>query len=87
MKPQQKRAIAVLETTLVEVRAAVVDCLTKARACTPETDEFGQRRSREFQDATSLLKMAAELGLAIAKINGEFRHDITVAKAAALPTP
>ena len=80
MKKRPVEAIGLLEETLGEVNAAVADCFAQARDYTPENDEFGHRRTREIQDAATLLKMCAELGLAIAKINGQFHHDITVAR-------
>ncbi len=57
--------------------AALADCFTQAQVPRPN-DTHGHTRQAEFRNARTLLKQCAQIGLAIAKIKGEFRHAITV---------
>jgi hypothetical protein len=74
------RGQQLLEDTLAEVRQAVSDCFAAAREIPPEADEYGHHRAREFENATGLLKMGAELGCALARVRGEFNHNIRVTR-------
>jgi hypothetical protein len=57
--------------------AALADCFTQAQVPRPN-DTYGHARQAEFQNARTLLKQCAHIGMAIAKIKGEFRHAINV---------
>ncbi len=74
------RAVAILENALAEAGGAIADCFAVAKAVAPETDEYGHHRAREIENAAGLLKMTAEVGLALARIRGEFNHNITVTR-------
>ncbi|MDE2182683.1 MAG: hypothetical protein KGJ78_06640 [Alphaproteobacteria bacterium] len=71
-------SVALLEAELTETLKAVADCFAQSRLSTPANDEHGHRRGREIDGAVSLLKVSAELGIAIARINGEYNQNINV---------
>jgi len=78
--PARAGAVPLLEETLAEVRAAVAACFAAAGAIAVESDEYGHHRAREYENAVALLKMSAELGIAIARIKGEFNQNINVVR-------
>ena len=80
-------AIAILEAELAETLKAVCDCFTVTRSVELARDEYGHRRARELENAVSLLKASAELGLTIAKIKGEYNHNINVLHGEIWPPP
>lgn len=74
----QPAALATLETELAVILQAVNDCFDVTHKISFERDEYGHRRQREIGNAVSLLKVSTELGITIAKIKGEFNHNINV---------
>ena len=67
----------VITEHLALVAGALQDCFTRAQGIT-ENDEYGHKRGREFSSAVTLLKASAKLGLALARIKGEFNQNIRV---------
>ena len=67
----------VITEHLALVAGALQDCFTRAEGIV-ENDEYGHRRAREFSSAVTLLKASAKLGLALARIKGEFNQNIRV---------
>ncbi len=74
----QPAALATLEAELAETLKGVADCFAMARELSQINDEYGHRRASEIGNAVTLLKVSAELGITIAKIKGEFNHNINV---------
>lgn len=72
-----------LEETLAEVRQAIAECFSAARSIPLAADEYGHHRAREYQNAVELLKMSAEVGLALARLKGEFNQNINVVRSEA----
>jgi hypothetical protein len=64
---------------LALVAGALEDCFAKAQAITND-NEYGHKRGAEFHSAVILLKASARLGLALARIKGEFNQNIRVHK-------
>jgi hypothetical protein len=57
-------------------------------AAIPETyEDSGRAREREFGNGTTLAKTSAERVLALAKLNGQFSHDINVRHHGRVVTP
>ncbi|HEY5346908.1 MAG TPA: hypothetical protein VIJ72_01855 [Rhizomicrobium sp.] len=74
----KKTSEELLQDHLAIISGALAQCVSEAN---PRTDdEYGHRRSGELAHAVSLLKASARLGLALAKLKGEFRHNIRVAR-------
>ena len=67
----------VITEHLALVAGALQDCFTRAQNITDD-NEYGHKRSREFSSAVTLLKASAKLGLALARIKGEFNQNIRV---------
>ena len=76
-----------LEAELAETLKAITDCFETARQSDPTTDAWSNRRNAEFSSAVDLLKVSAELGLAIAKIKGEYNQNINVLHGEIWPPP
>jgi hypothetical protein len=74
----QPCGLPVLEAELAETLQAIKDSFEDARTLDRRVDEFGHRRSSVVNDAVKLLTVSAEIGLAIAKIKGEFNQNISV---------
>jgi hypothetical protein len=70
-------AEAAITRQLALVAGALEDCFAKAQVI-PGPDEYGYKRASEFQSAVILLKASAKLGLALARIKGEFNQNIRV---------
>ena len=85
--PVQPGAITMLEAELGETLRAIADSFGEARTLDHRIDEFGNRRSSVVNDAVKLLKVSAEIGLAIAKIRGEYNHNINVLHGEIWPPP
>jgi hypothetical protein len=67
---------SVITDQLALVAQALADCFDKARSV--GDDASGYTRQGEFASAATLLKASAKLGLALAKIKGEFNQNIRV---------
>ncbi len=67
----------VIAKQLALVAGALEDCFAKAQTITGK-DEYGYKRAAEFQSAVTLLEASAKLGLALARIKGEFNQNIRV---------
>ena len=67
---------SVITDQLALVAQALEDCFDKARSAAD--DASGYTRRGEFASAAALLKASAKLGLALAKIKGEFNQNIHV---------
>ena len=74
----KKTSEELLQEHLAIVSGALAECVREARP--RQDDEFGERRSGELAHAVSLLKASARLGVALAKLKGEFQHNIKVAR-------
>ena len=74
----KKTSEELLQDHLAIVSGALAECVREARP--RQDDEFGERRSGELAHAVSLLKASARLGVALAKLKGEFQHNIKVAR-------
>lgn len=85
--PASPAAVGILEAELKETLKAITECFARAKSCDQQNDEFGHRRTNVMSDAVSLLKVSAELGLAVAKIKGEYNHNINVLHGEIWPPP
>ena len=74
----QPAALLTLEAELAVILKGVTDCFEVTNKVDFVRDEYGHRRAREIESAVTLLKVSAEVGLAIAKIKGEYNHNINV---------
>ena len=83
----QPAALTTLEAELAEALKGVSDCLETTHKIDFARDEYGHRRAREIENAVTLLKVSADLGLAIAKIKGEYNHNINVLHGEIWPPP
>lgn len=88
MSEQQKPdAIAILEAELGETLKAVSESFDELRNAQLSKDEYGYKRSSAVSDAVRLLQVSAELGVAIAKIKGQYNHNINVLRGEIWPPP
>jgi len=71
---------SILSDQLALCTEALRDCFDGARAARAGNDQYGHRKSGELTAAVAILKASAKLGTALAKINGEFHHNIRVEK-------
>jgi hypothetical protein len=85
--PPQPAGVPVLEAELSETLKAVADCFEVTKKVDTVRDEYGHRRAREIENAVALLKVSAELGVAIAKIKGEHNQNINVLRGEIWPPP
>ena len=83
----QPAALLTLEAELAVILTAVTDCFEVTKKVDFVRDEYGHRRAREIENAVTLLKVSGELGLAIAKIKGEYNHNINVLHGEIWPPP
>jgi hypothetical protein len=83
----QPAALLTLEAELAVILKGVTDCFEVTNKVDFVRDEYGHRRAREIENAVTLLKVSAELGLAIAKIKGEYNHNINVLHGEIWPPP
>jgi hypothetical protein len=79
--------LPILEAELAETLQAIKDSFEDARTLDRRVDEFGNRRSSVVNDAVKLLTVSAEIGLAIAKIKGEYNQNINVLHGEIWPPP
>jgi|WetSurMetagenome_2_1015567.scaffolds.fasta_scaffold285670_2 hypothetical protein len=84
---EKRPAIALLEAELGETLNALSECFTLSRGFDPGGDQYGHRHAREIENAVSLLKASARLGLTIAKLKGEYNHNINVLHGEIWPPP
>lgn len=54
------------------------EAFARAAAVPENHEDCGEARTSEFGNATRLAGTSAELVLALAKLNGQFSHDINV---------
>ena len=73
---KKKTSEELLQDHLGIVGAMLSQCAQEAKP--DPDDEFGARRSGELVNAAMLLKASARLGFALAKLKGEFQHNIRV---------
>jgi hypothetical protein len=64
---------------------ALSECFTLSRGFDPGGDQYGHRHAREIENAVSLLKASAKLGVTIAKLKGEHRQNINVLHGEVVP--
>lgn len=79
---------AQLEAQLALMTAAIARCFEQADA--PDHTEFRTQRRDEIENAVRLLSLSGNIGQALAKLKGEFHHQINVLRelgGTALPTP
>jgi len=87
MPDPQPAALSSLEAELAVTVQAVTDCFEVTKKVDFVRDEYGHRRAREIENAVTLLRVSGELGLAIAKIRGEYNHNINVLHGEIWPPP
>ena len=77
-----ERAASGIENTVDRQLALMTDgmrdALTRAGAIPLGYDDRGIARAAEFHSAVLIAKSSAQLVLALAKLNGQFNHDINV---------
>ena len=73
---KEKTTESLLQDHLEIVSRALAQCVREAEP-NPD-DEYGTHRNIELGNAVMLLKASARLGFALAKLKGEFRHNIRV---------
>ena len=83
----QPAAVCTLEAELAEALKGIADCFAVTKKVSFERDEYGHRRAREIENAVTLLRVSGELGIAIAKIKGEYNHNINVLHGEIWPPP
>jgi translation initiation factor 2 gamma subunit (eIF-2gamma) len=83
----QPAALLTLKAELAVILKGVTDCFEVTNKIDFVRDEYGHRRAREIENAVTLLKVSADLGLAIAKIKGEYNHNINVLHGEIWPPP
>ena len=87
----QPDAVTLLEAELAETLAGISDSFAEVRKFDQSgaraRDEFGSKRSAAVDDAVKLLKVSAELGNAIAKVKGQYNHNINVLHGDIWPPP
>ena len=83
----QPAALLTLEAELAETLKGITDCFAVTHKIDFVRDEYGHRRAREIENAVTLLRVSGELGLAIAKIKGEYNHNINVLHGEIWPPP
>ena len=79
--------LPILEAELAETLQAIKEAFEVTRSVDSRRDEFGHRRSSAVADAVTLLRVSAEVGLAIAKIKGEYNQNINVLHGEIWPPP
>ncbi len=67
-----------LETQLAMITKALASCFAQAEA--PDRTIYGTQRRDEFGFAERLLALSAALGQALARLKGEFHHEISVSR-------
>ena len=85
MPDPQPAALSSLEAELAVTVQAVTDCFEVTKKVDFVRDEYGHRRAREIENAVTLLRVSGELGLA--KIRGEYNHNINVLHGEIWPPP
>jgi len=85
--PASPASIGILEAELSETLKAVSESFEAARGTTRQNDEYGHYRSSMVADAVKLLSVSADIGLAIAKIKGDYNHNINVLRGEIWPPP
>ncbi len=76
-----------LEAQLDLLTEGLRDALARADRLSREHDEHGHVRRSEFDNAINVAKTSAKLVLALARLNGQFNHDINVRHVAGDPPP
>ena len=76
-----------LEAQLDILTEGMRDALKRATTIPFDYDETGRLRGAEFDNAINVAKTSASLVLALAKLNGQFNHDINVRHLPADPPP
>jgi hypothetical protein len=76
-----------LEAQLDILTEGMRDALKRANTIPLDYDENGFLRKAEFENAINVAKTSAGLVLALAKLNGQFNHDINVRHLAAQTPP
>lgn len=76
-----------IDDQLAVMTEAMRECLGHAKELASLDDQYGHRRASEFGNAVSLSKSSAKLLLALAKIRGQFNHNINVTRAGSAKMP
>ena len=76
-----------LELQLEIMTEGMRDALKRANTIPLDYDSNGFLRKAEFDNAINVAKTSASLVLALAKLNGQFNHDINVRRIASDPPP
>ncbi len=69
-----------IDDQLAVMTEAMRECLGHAKELAVLDDGYGHRRAAEFGNAVSLSRSSAKLLLALAKIRGQFNHNINVTR-------
>jgi hypothetical protein len=83
----QPCGLPTLEAELAETLDGIKECFAVTKKVNFDRDEYGHRRAREIENAVTLLRVSAEIGIAIAKIKGEYNHNINVLHGEIWPPP
>ena len=67
-----------LDEQLALMTEGMRDALSRAAQIPMDYDGHGHNRSSEFQNAIAIARTSSELVLALAKLNGQFNHAISV---------
>jgi hypothetical protein len=67
-----------LDAQLALMTEGMREAFARAAAVPENYEDYGEARTSEFGNATRLARTSAELVLALAKLNGQFSHDINV---------
>ena len=76
-----------LDTQLEILTEGLRAALKRADSIPLDYDQGGYLRKAEFDNAIAVAKTSASLVLALAKLNGQFNHDINVRHVATDPPP
>jgi len=69
-----------LDRQLARLTEALGRCLENADAIPREEDEYGHHRTSEISHAMQIAKASARLVGSLAKLDREFRHNVTVSR-------
>jgi len=74
-----------LDRQLGRLTEALGQCLDQAGAVPREEDEYGHHRAGEINHAMQIARTSAKLIASLAKLDREFRHNVTVSRIDAAP--
>jgi hypothetical protein len=76
-----------LDRQLARLSEALDESLNKAGRISYTTDEYGHRRAGEIGHAMQIAKASARLISSLAKLDREFRHNISISRVEEPPGP